>query len=210
MAQRRRLKDDLAAGHVAGVRHSDGTRAPATITAAFLECHGYLRKFLSGFLRVPQDVEDVTQEAFLRAYLAEQRASIDQPTPFLFRVAKNLALTRLSRKSKLITDYIEEAGASVVIETVAGTDEELEAQECLGLYCEAIASLPEKSRQIFLLRKVHGLSHKEIAERLTLSISSVEKHLRHGILACEVYLRDREGSTAVHQLRARRSQQEGG
>jgi len=166
-------------------------QAHSAVTEAFLESNGLIKRFLAGFLRVHQDIEDVAQEAYLRAYMCEQRELIEQPTPFLFRVAKNLALTRLSRKSRRITDYIEEADASDVLETAAGTDEELEAQECLGLYCEAIASLPEKCRQVFLLRKVHGLTHKEIGERMNLSISSVEKYLRQGILACSTYLRDR-------------------
>lgn len=187
-----------------------GGRPHSAVTAAFLECNGFLRKFLAGFLRVQQDIEDVAQEAYLRAYMAEQRESIDQPAPFLFRVAKNLALTRLSRKSRLITDYIEEADATVVAETAAGSDEELEAHECLGLYCEALASLPEKCRQVFLLRKVHGLSHKEIGERMNLSISSVEKYLRQGIVACEVYVRDRDGSSVLTGVRAQRLQRKGG
>ena len=167
--------------------------ARSAVTAAFLESGSFLKKFLSRFLPIQQDIEDVAQEAYLRAYVAEQRESIEQPKAFLFRVAKNLALTRLSRKSRQITDYIEDAGDSVVMQTAAASDEELEAQQCFGLYCEAVASLPEKCRQVFLLRKVHGLSHKEIGERMGLSISSVEKYLREGILACQVHLRDHEG-----------------
>jgi RNA polymerase sigma factor (sigma-70 family) len=168
--------------------------ARSSVTRAFLESSGFLKKFLSRFLPVQQDIEDVAQEAYLRAYIAEQRESIEQPKAFLFRVAKNLALTRLSRKSRQITDYIEEAGDSLVIETAAASDEELEAQQSFGLYCEAVASLPEKCRQVFLLRKVHGLGHKEIAERMELSVSSVEKYLREGILACQLHLRVNEGS----------------
>jgi RNA polymerase sigma factor (sigma-70 family) len=167
--------------------------ARSAVTAAFVESAGFLKKFLSRFLPVQQDIEDVAQEAYLRAYIAEQRESIEQPKAFLFRVAKNLALTRLTRKSRRITDYIEEAGDSVVMETAAASDEELEAQQCFGMYCEAVAALPEKCRQVFLLRKVHGLGHKEIAERMGLSVSSVEKYLREGILACQAHLRLHEG-----------------
>lgn len=166
--------------------------ARSAVTAAFLESAGFLKKFLSRFLRMQQDIEDVAQEAYLRAYIAEQRESIEQPKAFLFRVAKNLALTRLSRKSRQITDYIEEAGDSAGLETAAASDEELEAQQCFGLYCEAVASLPVKCRQVFLLRKVHGLGHKEIAERMALSVSSVEKYLREGIRACQEHLRAHE------------------
>lgn len=195
-----------AASRADAADRGDQERPRSAVTAAFLECNVYLKKFLSGFLRVQQDIEDVAQEAYLRAYVAEQRESIEQPAPFLFRVAKNLALTRLSRKSRQITDYIEEAGASVVEETAAAADEELQAQEWLGLYCEAIAMLPEKCRQVFLLRKVHGLSHKEIGERMNLSISSVEKYLRQGILDCEAFVRKREGPARSQPARARPSE----
>lgn len=169
-------------------RAAAAAASPTAVTSAFLESAVFLKKFLGRFLPVQQDIEDVAQEAYLRAYVAEQRQPIEQPKAFLFRVAKNLALTRLSKKSRRITDYIEEAGESVVVDTSPASDEELEAQQCFGLYCEAVASLPEKGRQVFLLRKVHGLSHKEIGERLGLSISSVEKYLREGILACQAHV----------------------
>jgi RNA polymerase sigma factor (sigma-70 family) len=179
---------------------------PSSVTSAFLEHSSFLRKFLAGFLAVRQDIEDVAQEAYLRAYIAEQREAIDQPKAFLFRVAKNLALTRLSRKSRQITDYLEEAGASVLKQTAPAADLELEARECLGLYCEAVASLPEKCRQVFLLRKVHGLSHKEIGVRMGLSVSSVEKYLRDGILACQEHLVTHEGTSKSRNVVARRGQ----
>ena len=66
---------------------------PSAITAAFLEHSGFLKKFLAGFLPAQQDIEDVAQETYLRAFIAEQREEIEQPKAFLFRVAKNLALT---------------------------------------------------------------------------------------------------------------------
>jgi len=67
-----------------------------------------------------------------------------------------------------------------------------EAQEHIGLYCDAVASLPEKCRQVFLLRKIHGLAHKEIAERMGLWLSSVEKYVRQGSVTCRDYLAERE------------------
>ncbi len=111
----------------------------------------------------------------------------------MFRIARNLALTQLTKKSTKITDYLEESGASVVIECRAAADSEVEAQESLGLYCAAVAALPEKCRQVFLLRKVHGLAHKEIAQRMSLSVSSVEKYLLRGILECKAFVQEREG-----------------
>jgi RNA polymerase sigma-70 factor (ECF subfamily) len=168
-------------------------RPLSSVSAAFLENHAFLERFLARFFSNQQDIEDVAQEAYLRAYVAEQKKEIEQPKAYLFRIARNLALTQLTRKSKKITDYLEESDASVVIECGAAADSEVEAQESLGLYCEAVAALPEKCRQVFLLRKVHGLAHKEIAERMSLSVSSVEKYLLRGILECKAFVQEREG-----------------
>jgi len=168
-------------------------RPLSAVSAAFLVNHDFLKRFLARYFSDSQDIEDVAQEAYLRAYVAEQQKKIEQPKAFLFRIARNLALTQLTAKSKKITDYLEECGASVVIECVAAADSEVEAQESLGLYCEAVAALPEKCRQVFLLRKVHGLAHKEIAQRMSLSVSSVEKYLLRGILECKAFVQEQEG-----------------
>ena len=168
-------------------------RPLSAVSAAFLENHVFLKQFLARFFSGRQDIEDVAQEAYLRAYVAEQQKDIEQPKAYLFRIARNLALTELTKKSRKITDYLEECGASVVIECGAAADSEVEAEESLGLYCEAVAALPEKCRQVFLLRKVHGLPHKEIAERMSLSVSSVEKYLLRGIVECKAFVQEREG-----------------
>ena len=168
-------------------------RPLSAVSAAFLVNHDFLKRFLARLLSNSQDIEDVAQEAYLRAYVAEQQKDIEQPKAYLFRIARNLALTQLTQKSKKITDYLEESGASVVIEYGAAADSEVEAEESLGLYCEAVAALPEKCRQVFLLRKVHGLAHKEIAQRMSLSVSSVEKYLLRGILECKAFVQEREG-----------------
>ncbi len=167
-------------------------RPLSAVSAAFLVNHDFLKRFLARFFSDSQDIEDVAQEAYLRAYVAEQQKEIEQPKAYLFRIARNLALTQLTQKSKKITDYLEESGASVVIECGAAADSEVEAEESLGLYCEAVAALPEKCRQVFLLRKVHGLAHKEIAQRMSLSVSSVEKYLLRGILECKAFVQERE------------------
>ncbi len=176
-----------------------------------MENHDFLKRFLAHFFSDSQDIEDVAQEAYLRAYVAEQQKEIEQPKAYLFRIAKNLALTKLTKKSEKITDYIEECGASVVIECGAAADSEVEAQESLGLYCDAVAALPEKCRQVFLLRKVHGLAHKEIAERMSLSVSSVEKYLLRGILECKVSVQEHEGRVRGRESSAlaERSRDEG-
>lgn len=178
-------------------RHRNSPARLTAVSAAFLENSAFLRKYLARYFSDRQDIEDVAQEAYLRAYVAEQRKDIEQPKAFLFRIAKNVALTKLTKKSKQITDYIEETGTSLVIDSGFSAEQAAEADESLGLYCEAVASLPDKCRQVYLLRKVHGLAHKEIAERMSLSVSSVEKYLLRGILDCRAFILARGGDETL-------------
>src|SRR5215468_10948978 len=90
---------------------------PSAVSTAFVENNTFLKRFVARYLSSRHDVEDVVQEAYLRAYMAEKERAIDQPKAFLFRIAKNVALTNLTKKSRQITDYIEEATASVVVDT---------------------------------------------------------------------------------------------
>ena len=85
-------------------------RPLSAVSAAFLENHAFLKRFLARFFLDRQDIEDVAQETYLRAYVAEQQKDIEQPKAYLFRIAKNIALTELTKKSKKITDYLEESG----------------------------------------------------------------------------------------------------
>lgn len=169
----------------------------SNVSTTFVAHNAFLKKFVARYFSNQQDIEDVVQEAYLRAYAAERERDIEQPKAFLFRIAKNVALTKLTKKSRQITDYLEEATAAAVVETAAPADQEASAHELLGLYCDAVVAMPDKCREVFCLRKINGLSHKEIAARMSLSVSSVEKYLRQGILACDAYIDDREASEKI-------------
>ena len=159
--------------------------AESSITRTFLDNSAFLKRFLGRILKHDQDVEDLAQEAYLKAFDAEQHQLIERPRAFLFSIAKNLALNELTRKSKQVTALINEC-QQPYDEDDDSAESLLEGKQALGVYCEAVASLPDLSRQIYILRKVHGLRHREIADRLSISLSSVEKHLRVGAAVCLV------------------------
>ena len=163
-------------------------RSGSVLTRIFMENSPILHHFLRRFLHRPQDIEDVVQETYLKAYAAEQETEITHPKAYLFSIAKNIALGELLKKSSQITSYIEECKSDLPIPTTVALEAELEAKQSLGIYCEAIATLPEKCRRVFLLRRVHGLKQREIAESLGISVRMVEKHLRVGTLKCREYV----------------------
>jgi RNA polymerase sigma factor (sigma-70 family) len=169
------------------------------VLEAFIRYRIPLRRFVARFMRNTADVDDVTQEAFLRAFSVERGREIKQPKSFLFRIAKHIALTQLTQKSRQITSYIadfdmEDFEGSEVIGVVGSTEDEVIGRETLGVHCEAVATLPPQCRQVYLLRKVHGLSHKEIASHLGIAVSTVEKHLIKGVELCDRYVQHRTGA----------------
>jgi RNA polymerase sigma-70 factor (ECF subfamily) len=163
----------------------------SAITNAFLENSAFIRTFLRRFLNQKQDIEDVVQETYLKAYVAEQKKAIAQPKSYLFTIAKNIAINQLTKKSQQITEYLEECDEAAVIQQSATLEAEVDAEQSLGIYCEAVAALPEACRRVFLLRRVHGLKQTEIAEALGVSLRNVEMHLQNGTLKCREFIKNK-------------------
>ena len=157
---------------------------------AYIEHEAALRRFLGRFLSRAQDIEDVSQEAFLKAFAAEATHPVLAPKAFLFRIAKNLALNERARFVNSKTGPFEggDDGAAKLPSDAPTAEDQTMAREKLALFCEAISSLPPQCRQVFLLRKVQGYSQKEIARRTGVSVSTVEKHIALGLVRCGAYL----------------------
>ncbi|MEP4891946.1 MAG: RNA polymerase sigma factor [Aliiglaciecola sp.] len=180
----------------------------SNVSRAFWENREFLKNFLKRFLYKAEDIEDVAQEAYMKAYHAEQKNGVERPQAYLFKVAKNIALNELNRKSRQMTDYIEDRIASIPVDGNDSVEDELEAQQSVKLYYEAVASLPKKCRQVFLLRKVNGMSQQEIADHLEISISTVEKHLRNGTKRSRAYIQNchQSGANGEQRLAQKKSQ----
>ncbi|WP_339725154.1 RNA polymerase sigma factor [uncultured Paraglaciecola sp.] len=164
----------------------------SVITRAFIENSTFIKSFLRRFLHSQHDIEDVAQQAYLKAYCAEQEKAIEHPKSYLFTVAKNIAINELTKKSNKISEYLEDCEDSVSIEPSATLESEVEAEQSLGIYCDAVAALPEACRRVFLLRRVHGLKQTEIAATLGVSLRNVEMHLQKGTLKCREFVRNKQ------------------
>lgn len=157
------------------------------IVDAFLENERPLKRFLRRFLLKPEDIDEITQETFLRAYKTNNNRVVDSPKAYLFQVARNLAYTELSRKNRKLTDYLEEAVEDNT-ERTSSLEDEVVAQQKLKHFLDAIATLPPRCRQVYMMRKVQAMSYKEIAQALDISVSGVEQHLVTGAERCKKYI----------------------
>ncbi|HVW72797.1 MAG TPA: RNA polymerase sigma factor [Rhizomicrobium sp.] len=168
-----------------------------TILEAYLENEVALKRYLRRFIRSREAADDLAQEAFLRAFAAESGRVIESPKAFLFKVARNLALNELARQSSMTTEPLGDFEGQEVLEdsSQAAVEDVVDSRERIRLLARAVAALPPQCAKVFMLRKMQGLSQKEIAVRLNISIRTVENHVALGLSRCRAYLRAYDGTT---------------
>jgi RNA polymerase sigma factor (sigma-70 family) len=160
------------------------------ISEEFLKC----RRVIASLLRrirpaaTPQDIEDVLQDTFINTYKSSLTQEIKFPKSFMIKTAIRLANRQieLSRRMDSV-EYIEEfSDESLSIYDAGGlsssTEREVLYRQDFGLLCDAINQLPSQCRRVFILKKIYGFSQRDIAERLEISQSTVEKHVAKGLL----------------------------
>lgn len=165
-----------------------------TISEAFVKHESFLKRFLARFLSRPQDIDDVVQDTFLKAFQAEKKQTIQSPKAFLFRVARNTALTTLTKKSRQIVQYIESYESIEIANDETSVEEQAIAKQRLGMFCQSALEMTPRCRRVFLMAKVYGLSYKEISAELDMSVSAVEKHVAKGLDICNMYMKRMERS----------------
>ncbi len=175
------------------------------IARVFLEKSPFLKNFLKKYTGTEQDIDDIMQEVYLKAHRAEKKTKIEEPIAFLVQIAKNIARDELNKKARQATGFIEEHLEELKTEKTDSLESEQEAEESIRLYCQAIEQLPAQCQKIFLLRKVYGLKHKEIAKKLSVSLSTVEKNLKLAGLFCDEYLNNPANITPLNRQNAQTS-----
>jgi RNA polymerase sigma-70 factor (ECF subfamily) len=122
-------------------------------------------------LRSPQDAEDAAQNTFLRAFAALQKGIVpENEVAWLFKIAHNVCA---SSKLAWLRRRRVEAPRDLDLLPVQPATPESRRDELAGLE-DALAAMPPRLREAFLLREWQGLSYAEIAERLDTSRSAVE------------------------------------
>ena len=163
----------------------------SSIYDTFVGNESALKRYLGRFVYRSEDIDDMMQETFLRAYKATDKRDIEYPKAYLFRVANSVAVRELSTKAHQMTDYLEEAKFEEA-QDQATLEQEVEADQKVDLYCSAIAELPPQCRRVFLMRKYQAMSQREIAQALNISVSAVEQHITMGLKRCKLSLARRE------------------
>jgi len=135
-----------------------------------------LRSFFRKRAYNDQEAEDLVQEVFLRLAAREPAASMDHAEAYIFQMAANLLRDRARR-------YSTRSAADRAMQADANSFEEISPERVLlgkqrlALLERVLGELPERTRVVFLLHRFEEMKYAEIARRLEISVSSVEKHM---------------------------------
>ncbi len=116
------------------------------------------------------DINDKVQEAFLKLWENCKKVAFNDAKGFVFMVAKNMMLNEFKHQ-KIVLKYKEIRPKDFTNETPEFI---LEKEQFLQKYERALSTLTEEQRVVFLLNKVEGKKHKEIAEILNITKKVVE------------------------------------
>ena len=152
---------------------------------------GQLRAYLRGTYPTVRDIDDVVQESYLRTWKAKLAHPIASAKSFLFQVARNLAIDVVRRKQSAPTESLVDLTALSVLEDQADVVTALSRQEKIDLLIAAMATLPDRTREIVFVRKFQSRPQKEVAARFVISERTVETQLAKGMKRCADYLRKR-------------------
>lgn len=151
-----------------------------------------LRAWLLARFPTLPDVDDLVQESLARVLKARETLTIRSPRALLFATARNLACDAVRRQRVVAFEPITEELDPVVFADNTDIVATVSKQQELELLTEAIQALPDRCRRIFTLRVAYGLNHRQIAEMLKVSLSTVEKQTALGIQLCATFFSERD------------------
>lgn len=151
------------------------------IDSLFLSHRESLIHTILGIVDCPQTAEDLAHEAYLKMLHAVETQEINFPRPFLYQIARNLALDHL-RKERIRqrTDSHDSDDTTLLDSLPASTptpEQQAVDQQQVGLMLSALDRLSERRRQILVLHKFHHWTYERIAEYYGISRSAVEKNV---------------------------------
>ena len=148
----------------------------------------WLARWFARRVRDQADVEDMVQDVFARIAARDSTEPVEHLGGYVLKTAWAVLADRSRRRTSHM------AALHVPLDAELHGDEEIDPErvltgkEDLRAATAALLSLPERTRTVFILRRLEGCRHKEIAMRLGISVSAVEKHLVRAIqhLAAEM------------------------
>jgi RNA polymerase sigma-70 factor (ECF subfamily) len=158
----------------------------AAIERIYEQHHSWLYGWLKGRLHNACDAADVAHDTFLRVLTARNAAHIREPRDYLTTIARGLVIDRYRRRA-IESAYLQALAARPEATTVSEEDRAL-IIETLVAVDKALTGLGTRTRQIFMLSQVDGLTYQQITVQLEVSLTTVKKHMVRALTECALIM----------------------
>lgn len=139
------------------------------------------------------DVADLRQEVFARVYLAAREGLPAQAKAFVYAVARNHMIDIAKSAHVVSMRHVTDLESAPVLADFITPDRTLLARDELRRLEQGLSRLPPRCREVVYLRKVEGLSTREVAEKLGVTVNTVEQQTLYGIRALNDFMRGGSG-----------------
>lgn len=159
--------------------------AKAELLAVYLDRRPALVRFFAARTGSEDRAQDIVQDIYVRLEALSETAAeaVQSPVPFLYRVGGNLMLDeirtgrRTAARDQAWTDASGAAIDGISIADAPSPEDAAWARLKLDQVADALEGVPVNARLAFRLHKIDGLTHAEVAARMGVSRSSVEKYV---------------------------------
>jgi RNA polymerase sigma factor (sigma-70 family) len=128
------------------------------------------------------DVDDIIQETYTRLVSADSVAHVHDARSYAFQIAGSVVIDHLRRMKVVSIASVPDLDLLEVVSDEPSPERQVIDRDELHRLAGMIARLPGKVRDVFTLRRVYGLSQREVAAKLGIAESTVEKHMSRGFL----------------------------
>jgi len=166
-------------------------------TALYNRYHTGIYNYQLAFVKIPSIAEDLTQEVFLKIWEARNRLKIHTSfAAYIYRISRNTAIDFMK---KIAAD--RELRNEIILHKESffpdSSSSQLLAKEYNHLYKQAIGSLSQQRRTVFLLCREEGKTYKEVARLLGISRHTVKEHMTKSLHNLRNFLSEKTESALL-------------
>ncbi len=121
--------------------------------------------------------DDIVQEVFLKIWTNRKEVKDDTVKSLLYTIASNIIKNHFKHQ-KVVFNFQKNDQSSELSDE---TDSNIRQEELNKKLQDALAEIPEKSREVFLMNRIEGLTYADIADRLGLSVKAIEKRMSEAL-----------------------------
>lgn len=149
-----------------------------------------LRAFLHRYAPQPTDLDDLLQETYAHLFRLspQRRLAVQNIRAFVLASARNVATDYIRHRQVVSIESLDDPNAVPHIEDASQLEEIVHVHQQLSRLADEIARMPERCRRAFTLRRIYGMSQKEIARKLNISEGAVEQLLIRAMRHCAQFM----------------------